>query len=44
MKEKYKDACDNCGKFDYCKGYENKVLCPKCIEEVSKNEKQDTNT
>lgn len=30
---KFKDACDGCGKFDYCKGQEDgKVLCPACIE------------
>lgn len=28
---KFKDACDSCGKFDYCKGEDGKVLCPKCI-------------
>ena len=28
---KFKDPCDGCGKFDYCKGYEGKVLCPEFI-------------
>lgn len=40
MKPKqFKDACDGCGKMDYCKGYNGKVLCPECIkkEEESKN-------
>jgi uncharacterized Zn finger protein (UPF0148 family) len=30
--KKFKDACDACGKFDYCTGHEGKVLCPECIE------------
>ena len=30
--KKFKDACDNCGKMDYCKGYKGKVLCPTCRE------------
>ena len=29
--KQYKDACDTCGKFDYCKGHDGKVLCPECI-------------
>ena len=29
--KKFKDACDSCGKFDYCKGYNNKALCPECL-------------
>lgn len=41
MKKKFKDACDGCGKMDYCKGYGNKVLCPNCIklEEEKNNER-----
>lgn len=30
--KKFKDACDACGKFDYCSGHEGKVLCPECIK------------
>lgn len=30
-KPKFKDACDACGKFDYCIGHEGKVLCPECL-------------
>ena len=42
MKPKFKDACDNCGKFDYCHGVNNKVLCPECaIHEVEKNHGKD---
>ncbi len=41
MKSKFKDACDNCGKMDYCTGFNGKVLCPKCIEkEKSKNKEK----
>jgi uncharacterized Zn finger protein (UPF0148 family) len=29
--KKFKDACDSCGKFDYCKGNDGKVLCPECL-------------
>ena len=32
MKPKFKDACDNGGKFDYCKGVDNKVLCAECAK------------
>jgi len=31
----FKDECDNCGKYDYLKGIDNKCLCPKCIELVN---------
>lgn len=31
-KKKYKDQCDVCLKWDYCKGYRNKVLCENCIK------------
>lgn len=38
MEVKFKDACDECNKFDYCKGYNGKVLCPVCIQkEEEKN-------
>lgn len=33
---KFKDACDGCGKFDICKGYGDKVLCPTCLEAKEK--------
>ena len=33
MTKKFKDQCDKCKKFDYCKGYNNKVLCSNCIKE-----------
>lgn len=43
MEHKFKDACDKCGKMDYCKGYKGKVLCPTCIEqeEEKTNESND---
>lgn len=28
--KRFKDQCDNCGKFDYCKGVRDKLLCEKC--------------
>lgn len=30
MKLSFKDACDECGKFNYCKSIDGKVLCPEC--------------
>ena len=35
--QKFKDACDVCGKFDFCKGVEGKVLCSACLALVKKN-------
>lgn len=32
MKHSFKDACDECGKFNYCKGIDGKVLCPECAK------------
>lgn len=31
---KFKDKCDLCGNWNYCKGYDNKVLCPNCINKL----------
>lgn len=40
MKQKqFKDACDICGQFDYCQGYQGKVCCPHCIEKDKAEEK-----
>mgnify|MGYP000079176661 CR=1 FL=1 len=33
-KKKYKDKCDECKKFDFCQGYNGKVLCEKCIAKI----------
>lgn len=30
IKPKFKDKCDECGKFDFLKGYNNKCLCENC--------------
>ena len=30
-KRKFKDACDLCNTFDYCIGFNGKVLCKSCI-------------
>ena len=35
---KFKDKCDLCNKWDYCKGFHQQVLCPDCIEKI-KNKK-----
>lgn len=37
MKHQYKDQCDCCNKFKYCKGYNNKVLCEECIKKIVNN-------
>lgn len=29
-KKKYKDQCDICLEWNYCKGYQGKVLCDSC--------------
>lgn len=29
-KSRYKDQCDICNHFDYCSGYNGKVICEKC--------------
>lgn len=31
MKKMFKDQCDICNKFNYCKGFDGLVLCEKCI-------------
>ena len=36
---KFKDKCDLCNKWDYCKGFNQQVLCPNCIEKI-KNKKE----
>lgn len=28
---KFKDKCDICNTYDYCKGYNDLVLCESCI-------------
>lgn len=39
--KKYKDKCDQCGKFDVLKGYNGKCLCVQCRNQNStKNIKQ----
>lgn len=35
--KKYKDQCDECKKFDYCKGVNGKVLCPECASKEEQN-------
>lgn len=35
-KKKYKDQCDICLKWDYCRGYQEKVLCDDCRKEQEK--------
>lgn len=37
---KFKDQCDVCKSFDYCKGHNGKVLCRKCLQEVTEINKK----
>ncbi len=42
-KKQFKDACDKCGKMDFCRGFDGKVLCEKCIKkemDKQKNKKE----
>ena len=41
--KKFKDACDICGQFDYCKGYKGKVVCPNCIKKEEENKNGQSN-
>ena len=48
-KTKFKDKCDECGKFDFLKGFNNKCLCEEkqlsiFDMEVLDNGKQRRNT
>lgn len=40
-KNRFKDKCDECGKFDYLKGINNKCLCPNCQDKVEDNVRQE---
>ena len=31
---RFKDKCDLCGNWNYCKGYDDKVLCHSCINKL----------
>lgn len=33
IERKFKDACDGCNTFGYCRGFYGKVLCESCIEQ-----------
>lgn len=35
----FKDQCDVCGKFDFCKGSKGLVLCEKCISKAATRNK-----
>lgn len=35
MNKTFKDQCDVCNKWDYCKGHNGLVLCNKCLEKES---------
>ena len=37
-KQNFKDQCDLCGKFDYCKGFDDMILCGKCLKKQKDNE------
>lgn len=34
-KTKFKDKCDECGKFDFLRGVNNKCLCENCIKQYN---------
>lgn len=34
-KTKFKDKCDECGKFDFLKGFNNKCLCENCRKQYN---------
>ena len=34
--KQYKDECDVCNKFDYCKGLNGLVVCRNCYENMKK--------
>lgn len=36
--EHYKDECDVCNKFDYCKGLNGLVVCRNCYENMKKED------
>lgn len=31
-KNNFKDKCDCCNQFNFCSGFNNKVLCDECIK------------
>lgn len=33
-KKKYKDKCDECKNFGFCKGYKGRILCEKCLAKI----------
>lgn len=38
---KFKDKCDNCGRFDYLKSTDDgRCLCPKCLDKLKKEKKK----
>lgn len=39
-KKKFKDQCDVCGQFDFCKGSNGLLLCPKCLKSQKEEYKQ----
>ena len=40
-KNRFKDKCDECRKFDYLKGINNKCLFPNCQDKVKDNVRQE---
>lgn len=36
----FKDKCDNCNKFDYLVGIDDKCLCSECIKKENKQNNQ----
>lgn len=36
----FREQCDICSKFDYCKGYNGLVLCEKCLKKEKQQERK----
>lgn len=34
VKKKFKDKCDECKNFGFCKGYKGRILCEKCLTKI----------
>lgn len=37
-KKEFKDQCDLCNKFDYCRGFDDMILCQKCFKKLKEKE------
>ena len=37
-KKEFKGQCDLCNRFDYCKGFDDMILCQKCLKKMKEKE------